>query len=106
MKGMRISVISISGLISRSSDRAISPSGASPASTKLDVSQGKELRMPSLTTTSSSAKNTLYTLRLLFHDRYVEGYAAPLSLLAFDVQALRLGIIQLDALVDVEQAKA
>ena len=58
---MRMSVIRISGLISRRSDRAISPSGASPDRIKSDFSQGKELRMPSRMTTSSSAKNTLYT---------------------------------------------
>ena len=62
MKGMRMSVIRMSGFTSCSMDSAISPSGASPASTKSVSSQGKLDRMPSRTTISSSTRKTLYML--------------------------------------------
>ncbi len=46
MKGILMSVIRMSGLMSCSMDSAISPSGASPASRNPLSSQGKLLRCP------------------------------------------------------------
>ena len=98
MKGMRMSVMSISGLTSCMVCRAISPSGASPTSVKPLASQGKLLRMFSRMTISSSTRKTLYICLPPY--RHDEFHARALAV-AVDAQPPPDAVVEADASVHV-----